>query len=143
MFDVRHGLLNSAFYSQGAVICLGGGRGLQCAATAVGSQDSVPRSRSNDGKTLVQVDFAEISHSPVSRVPQKQGGDHAVTALNQRIEASQADVIEMDAVAAAHRADFEKEYDRTSKPLAEPLKASVEIATARKERRYSKESYRY
>jgi hypothetical protein len=32
----RNCVYNSAFYSQGAVICLGGGRGLQC-RTAVGS----------------------------------------------------------------------------------------------------------
>ena len=37
----------------------------------------------------------------------------------------------MDVVAAGHRADFEKEYERTSKLLSELLKASVEIAAAR------------
>jgi hypothetical protein len=46
------------------------------AARALVKRQRLPRSRSNDGKTLVQVDFAEISHCPVSRVPQKQGGHH-------------------------------------------------------------------
>jgi hypothetical protein len=101
------------------------------AARALVKRQRLPRSRSNDGKTLVQVDFAEISHSPVSRVPQKLGGHQAVTTLNQRIEALQADLVEMDAVAAGHRADFEKEYERTSKLLSELLKASAETAAAR------------
>jgi hypothetical protein len=101
------------------------------AARALVKRQRLPRSRSNDGKTLVQVDLAEISHSPVSRVPQKQGGHQAVTTLNQRIEELQAELAEMDAVAAGHRADFEKEYERTSKLLAELLKASVEIVAAR------------
>ena len=101
------------------------------AARALVKRQRLPRSRSNDGKTLVQVDFAEISHSPVSRAPQKQGGHQAVTALNQKIETLQAELIEMDAVAAGHRADFEKEYERTNKLLAELLKASVEAAAAR------------
>jgi hypothetical protein len=97
------------------------------AARALVKRQRLPRSRSNDGKTLVQVDFAEISHSSLSRVPQKLGGHQAVTTLNQRIEALQADLVEMDAVAAGHRAD----YERTSKLLSELLKASAETAAAR------------
>ena len=36
----RNCVYNNAFYSQGAVICLGGGRGLQCSnGSWVGTQD--------------------------------------------------------------------------------------------------------
>jgi hypothetical protein len=36
----RNCVYNSAFYSQGAVICLGGGRGLQCSSGSwIGTQD--------------------------------------------------------------------------------------------------------
>ena len=101
------------------------------AARALVKRQRLPRSRSNDGKTLVQVDFAEISHSPVSRRPQTPDGHRVVTTLNQKIETLQAELIEMNAVAAGHRGDFEREYGRTNKLLAELLKASVETAAAR------------
>src|SRR5271169_3847427 len=101
------------------------------AARALVKRQRLPRSRANDGKTLVQVDFAEISHSPLSRGPQRSGGHQAVTSLSQKIETLQAELVEMDTVAAGHRADFEKEYERTNKLLAELLKASVEAAAAR------------
>ncbi len=89
-------------------------------------------SRSNHGKTLVQIDLAEISHSPLSRVPQAQAGHQVVTDLTQKIETMQAELIEMEAIASGHRADFEREYERTNKLLAELLKASSETMTCRR-----------
>ncbi len=36
----RNCVYNSAFYSQGAILCLGGGRGLQCSSGSwIGTQD--------------------------------------------------------------------------------------------------------
>jgi hypothetical protein len=101
------------------------------AARALVKRHRLPRSRSNDGKTLVQIDLTEISHSPVSRASQPPAGHQAVTALKQRIEALQADLIEMEAAARGHRADFERECERTNKLLAELLKSSVETLAAR------------
>jgi hypothetical protein len=101
------------------------------AARAVVKRHRLPRSRSNDGKTLVQVDLTEISHSPVSRLPQDPAGHQVVTALKQKVEALEADLIEMEAIAKGHRADFERECQRTNKLLAELLKASIETMTAR------------
>jgi hypothetical protein len=101
------------------------------AARALVKRHRLPRSRSNDGKTLVQVDLTEISHSPVSRGPQAQAGHQAVTALSQKIETLQAELIEMEAIASGHRADFEKECERTNKLLAELLKGSAETMAAR------------
>ena len=101
------------------------------AARALVKRHRLPRARSNDGKTLVQVDLAEINHSPVPRAPQAQAGHQAVTALKQKIEALQAELLEMEVIAKGHRADFERECERTNKLLAELLKASTESATAR------------
>ena len=44
------------------------------AARALVKRHRWPRSRSNDGKTLVQVDLSEFTHSPISRPPQAQAG---------------------------------------------------------------------
>jgi len=101
------------------------------AARALVKRHRLPRSRSNDGKTLVQIDLTEISHSPVSRAPQAPAGHQAVTALKQEIETLQAELIEMEAAARGHRADFERECERTNKLLAELLKSSVETMAAR------------
>src|SRR5882757_2681613 len=101
------------------------------AARALVKRHRWPRSRSNDGKTLVQVDLTEISHSPISRPPQAQAGQQLVTALKQKIEALQAELLETKAIASGHRADFERECERTNKLLAELLKASSETMAAR------------
>jgi hypothetical protein len=101
------------------------------AARALVKRHRLPRSRSNDGKTLVQVDLTEINHSPVARAPQAPAGHQAVTALKQKIETLQAELAEMEAVARGHRADFERECERTNKLLAELLKSSVETLAAR------------
>ncbi len=101
------------------------------AARALVKRQRLPRSRSNDGKTLVQVDLCEISHSPASRGAQAQAGHQVVAALNQKIETLQAELIEMEAIALGHRADFERECERTNKLLAELLKASAQTMAAR------------
>lgn len=101
------------------------------AARALVKRHRFPRLRSNDGKALVQVDLAEITHSPATRGPQVQAGHQVVTALNQRIEALQAELIEMEAIASGHRADFERECERTNKLLAELLTAGAQTTAAR------------
>jgi hypothetical protein len=101
------------------------------AARALAKRHRWPRSRSNDGKTLVQVDLTEISHSPIARQPQAQAGHQVVTALKQKIETLQAELLETKAMASGHRADFERECERTNKLLAELLKATSESTGAR------------
>ena len=97
------------------------------AARALVKRHRLPRSRANDGRTLVQVDLAEISHSPVPRLAQPPIGP----ALKQKIEALQGELIEMEAIAKGHRADFERECERTNKLLAELLKTTTEAMAAR------------
>jgi hypothetical protein len=101
------------------------------AARALVKRHRWPRSRSNDGKTLVQVDLTEISHSPIARQSQAQAGHQVVTALKQKIETLQAELIETKAIASGHRADFERECERTNKLLAELLKTTSESTGAR------------
>jgi hypothetical protein len=101
------------------------------AARALVKRHRLPRSRSNDGKTLVQVDLTEISHTPVTRASQSRAGDQVVTALKDHIATLQADLLEMKGLAGSHRADFEKECDRANKLLAELLKANDETLAAR------------
>src|SRR5215469_13949124 len=83
------------------------------AARALVKRHRLPRTRSNDGRTLVQVDLAEISHSPVPRAMQPPPG----AALKQKIDALQAELADMEAIARGHRADFERECERTNKLL--------------------------
>ena len=101
------------------------------AARALVKRHRLPRSRSNDGKTLVQVDLTEISHSPVPRARQAPAGHQAAAALQEKIQTLQADLIEMETIASGHRADFERECERTNKLLAELLKSSIETVAAR------------
>jgi predicted nucleic acid-binding Zn-ribbon protein len=54
-----------------------------------------------------------------------------VTALKHEIESLQAELTDMEAVASGHRADFERECERTNKLLAELLKNSNETMAAR------------
>jgi hypothetical protein len=101
------------------------------AARALAKRHRLPRSRANDGKTLVHVDLAEISHSPVPRAPQTPSGQQVIGALKQEIEALQADLLEMEAVAKGHRSDFERECERTNKLLAELIRVTTETVAAR------------
>ena len=101
------------------------------AARALAKRHRLPRSTSNNGKTLVQVDLAEISHSPVARPPQAPTGHQVVTALKEKIETLQAELIETKAIASGHRADFERECERTNKLLAELFRVSTESMGAR------------
>lgn len=101
------------------------------AARALVKRHRWPRSRANDGKTLVQVDLTEINHSPISRPPQAQAGQQLVTSLKQQIETLQTELAEMKVIAGGYRADFERECERTNKLLAELLKATTDTMGAR------------
>ncbi len=102
------------------------------AARALVKRHRFPRTRANDGKTLVRIDLTEINHTPVARASQTPSADdQVVTALREHIVTLQADLLEMKALAGSHRADFEKECGRTNKLLSELLKANVDTLAAR------------
>ena len=85
----------------------------------------MPRSLSDDGKALVSVDLAEIRHTP--RPP---GGRRAgnIVLLAAKIEALKAEIARLEARAADHRADFERE--RADRLTVELLQATAETMAA-------------
>lgn len=83
------------------------------AARAIVKRNRLPRSRTNDGKTLVAVDLDELRHKPLpARSP---AGHHVVTTLKARIASLEAELAEEKQRSAGHRADFERERDRADR----------------------------
>src|SRR3981189_1651185 len=98
------------------------------AARARGKRLRLPRSLSDDGKALVSVDLAEIRHTP--RPPGgRQTGNIALFAA--KIEALKAEIARLEARAADHRADFERERERADRLTAELLQATAETMAAK------------
>jgi uncharacterized membrane protein YccC len=96
------------------------------AARSLVKRQRLPRSFSEDGKALVSVDLAGIKHSP--RPPsRREAGNAAVTA---RITAMQAEIARLEAAAARHRDDFERERERADRLMVELLQANAEIKAA-------------
>ena len=100
------------------------------AARALAKRLRLPRSRANDGKTLVGVDFSEIQHKALpARSP---GGERAVIqSLKDKINTLQAEIARLEELAAGHRADFERERDRAERLVGEMLKALSETMAAK------------
>jgi hypothetical protein len=84
------------------------------AARAVVKRNRLPRSRANDGKTLVAIDLEEIRHKPLPA--RSSNGHHPVTdaiaILRARIEALETELIAEQRRSAGHRTDFERERER-------------------------------
>jgi len=87
------------------------------AARALVKRHRLPRSRSNDGKTLVAVDLGELHHRPLPG--RSSRGYRAVTdvvaALKARIATLEADLAAEQQRSAGHRADFERERERADR----------------------------
>jgi hypothetical protein len=100
------------------------------AARALVKRLRLPRQRANDGKALVAVDVGELAHKPMpARSPT---GDRAITAtLKARVEALQAELAKIEASAAGHRADFERERERAERLMAELLRATADTMVAK------------
>jgi hypothetical protein len=81
----------------------------------------LPRQRRNNGNAFAAVDLAE---RPIV--------DQSVVAtLTARIEALEAEFAKVEAAAAVHRADFERERERCERLMSEVLKATAETIAAR------------
>lgn len=97
------------------------------AARSLAKRLQLPRSLSHGGKALVSVNLAEIQHTPRS-----PGAHQAVaTSLAAKIEALQAEIARLEAKAAGHRADFERERDRADRLMTELLQATAETMAAK------------
>ena len=97
------------------------------AARSLAKRLRLPRSLSNDGKALVSVDLAEIRHRP--RLPGRRETGSVAVAAN--IVALQAEIARLEAAAASHRADFERERERADRLMVELLQATAETMAAR------------
>ena len=98
------------------------------AARSLAKRLRLPRSLSDDCKALVAVDLAEIRHTP--RPPgSRQAGN--IGPLAATTETLQAEIAQLQATAAAHRADFERERERAELLMVELLHATAETMAAK------------
>src|SRR3981189_239967 len=97
------------------------------AARSLAKRLRLPRSLSDDGKVLVNVDLAEIQHTRRPRGSSEAGN---VAPLAAKIVALQAGVTRVEATAAGPRADLEGERERADRLMAELLQATVETMAA-------------
>ena len=98
------------------------------AARSLARRLRLPRSLSEDGKALVSVDLAEIRHTPQAS-GRRQADDAAQWAA--KVAALEAEIVQLEARAAGHRADFEHERERAERLVTELLQARAETSAAR------------
>jgi hypothetical protein len=87
----------------------------------------LPRQRRNNGNALVAVDLSERP-TVTAHLPDEQS---VVATLTARIETLESEFAKVEAAAAVHRADFERERERCERLMAEVLKATAEMMVAR------------
>jgi len=97
------------------------------AARSLAKRLRLPRSLSDVGKALVSVDLAEIRHTP--RPPSRREAGNV--ALAAKIVALQAEIALLEATAAGHRADFERERERADRLMVELRQATAETMAAK------------
>ncbi|MDE5452623.1 hypothetical protein GWE18_06995 [Bradyrhizobium sp. CSA112] len=98
------------------------------AARSFAKRRGLPRSLSEDGRALVSVDLAEVRHRPQPPARRQAGDGAQLTAM---IATLQAEIAQLEARAAGHRADFEHERERADRLMAELLQAAAETTAAR------------
>jgi glutamine synthetase adenylyltransferase len=100
------------------------------AARALVKRLRLPRQKANDGKVLVSVDLSEINHKAMpTRSPATH---HPITAaLKARIEVLETELAKVEALAAGHRADFERERQRFDGLMAELLRSTLDAQSAK------------
>jgi len=103
------------------------------AARAIAKRNRLPRSRANDGKTLVAIVLEEIRHKPLpARSPRgDQTATHGVTALKARIEQLEGELVAEQQRSAGHRADYERERDRADRMIITQDRLIAELENLR------------
>jgi hypothetical protein len=103
------------------------------AARAIVKRHRLPRSRSNDGKTLVAVDLDEVRHKPLpARSPRgEQPVTDKVAGLQAKIASLETELAAEQERSAGHRSDFERERGRVDQLLSELLTATADLMAAR------------
>jgi hypothetical protein len=103
------------------------------AARAIVKRHRLPRSRSNDGKTLVAVDLDEVRHKPL---PARSAGGpqpviDQVATLKARVAELEFDLAAELERSAGHRVDFERERDRADRMVTAQDKLIAELEALR------------
>ena len=103
------------------------------AARAVVKRHRLPRSRTNDGKTLVAVDLDELRHKPL---PVRSPRDHqsvaeTVATLKARVAELEAELTKAEERSAGHRADFERERNRADQMITAQDRLITELENLR------------
>jgi hypothetical protein len=101
------------------------------AARAVVKRHRLPRSRTNEGKTLVAVDLDELRHKPLpARSPRgHQSVTETVATLKARVAELEAELAKAEERSAGHRADFERELITELENLRALLQVAQQPAT--------------
>jgi hypothetical protein len=103
------------------------------AARAIAKRNRLPRSRANDGKTLVAIDLEEIQHKPLpARSPR---GDQSVidvgATLKAKVAELEAELAAEQQRSAGHRADYERERERTDRMVTTQDRMVAELENLR------------
>jgi hypothetical protein len=98
------------------------------AARSLAKRLRLPRSLSDDGKVLVIVDLGDIRHT---RRPRASSAAGNVAPLAAKIVALQAEITRLEATAAGHQADFERERERADRLVGELLQATAGTIAAK------------
>ena len=102
------------------------GLGFSTAFRAFVNRLWLPRQRKHNGSAPVAVD-----ERPTVAVHSSEGDQSVVATLTARIETLEAEFAKVEAAAAVHRADFERERERCGRLMSEVLKATAETMAAR------------
>ena len=103
----------------------------QEAARSLARRLRLPRMKGNDGKARINVDLNDFQYKPM---PARKRDGHradAVEALQAELARIEVEKRCLEATAAGHRADFERERVRADNALAEASKMAALAMTAR------------
>jgi hypothetical protein len=107
------------------------------AARGLIKRHRLPRTRGNDGKILVAIDFEEIKHNP--KFGRASHGNPAATPavtesvalLQQKIKTLEDELVAERSRSQGHRSDFETERTRCSQLMADLLTATADLMKAK------------
>jgi hypothetical protein len=102
--------------------------GFLSAFQALVNRFRLPRQPRRADTKHMTVDLAE---SPTITARSPEGDRSLVATLTARIETLEADFAKVEAAAALHRADFERERERCERLMAEVLKGAAELMATR------------
>ena len=103
------------------------------AARAIVKRHRLPRSRSNDGKTLAAIDLKEIRHKPLpARSPRgRRSVTDVIATLKARVAELETELAQAEERSRGHRADFERERERADQLVTTQDRMVAELEALR------------